>query len=94
MEKLNIKDVARKLAERDLGATIKENEQFLRGLVEVINEELEKGNEVAFYGLGIFTVKEVAERKGRNPQTGEEITIEAHNSPKFKFSSSVKELVR
>lgn len=94
MEKLNIKDIARKLAERDLGSSIKNNDELLRGLVEVIKEELKDGNEITFFGLGTFSTREVEERKGRNPQTGKEITIEAHKAPKFKFTQGVKDLVK
>ena len=45
---------------------------------------LKKGDRVALVGFGSFSVSERAARKGRNPQTGKEITIKAKNVVKFK----------
>ena len=48
---------------------------------------------VALVGFGTFAVKERAERKGRNPQTGAEITIKAAKIPSFKAGKSLKDAV-
>jgi DNA-binding protein HU-beta len=48
---------------------------------------------VALVGFGTFTVKNRAERKGRNPQTGAEITIKAAKVPSFKAGKSLKDSV-
>lgn len=48
---------------------------------------------VALVGFGTFTVKERAERKGRNPQSGEEITIKAAKIASFKAGKSLKDAV-
>jgi len=48
---------------------------------------------VALVGFGTFTVKDRAERKGRNPQTGAEITIQAAKIPSFKAGKGLKDSV-
>ena len=65
----------------------------LDGVVNVITEALSNGDSVALVGFGTFSVKERAERKGRNPQTGEEITIKAATIPSFKAGKSLKDAV-
>lgn len=50
-----------------------------------------KGEKVQLVGLGNFEVRERAERKGRNPQTGEEMTIKARKSLAFTQGKAVKE---
>lgn len=56
----------------------------LDSIIEIIGDTLAKGDSVALVGFGTFAVKERAERVGRNPQTGEPITIEAAIKPTFK----------
>lgn len=65
----------------------------LDGVVNVITDALSNGDSVALVGFGTFSVKERAERKGRNPQTGEEITIKAATIPSFKAGKSLKDAV-
>jgi len=55
---------------------------------------LSNGEKVTFPGFGTFEAKERAERKGRNPQTGEEITIPARRVAQFKAGSALKEAVK
>jgi len=57
---------------------------------EIIKEELEKGNSVNISGFGKWTVKSKRERNGRNPQTGERMTIEARKIVTFKSSPVLK----
>lgn len=52
--------------------------------VDVLKEQLTKGDKVALLGYGTFEVVERPARTGRNPRTGEEITIAAKKSVKFK----------
>ena len=58
-----------------------------------IEEALKKGEKVQLVGFGTFEVRERGERKGRNPQTGEEITIAAAKVPAFKAGKALKEAV-
>lgn len=75
-------------------ATKKTTEEALNALIEVIAETLGEGEEVAIAGLGKFLVRERAARAGRNPQTGESITIEAKKAPAFKAAKALKDAVK
>jgi len=65
----------------------------LDGFLTAVTSELAKGENVALVGFGTFSVKDRAERKGRNPQTGEEITIKAAKIPAFKAGKGLKDAV-
>ena len=65
----------------------------LDGFIKAIEDALKRNEKVTLVGFGTFEVKERAERKGRNPQTGEEITIQAANIPSFKVGKSLKDAV-
>ena len=65
----------------------------LDALVKSIESALKAGDPVALVGFGTFAVKERAERTGRNPQTGQEITIAAAKVPSFKAGKGLKETV-
>lgn len=58
---------------------------------EIIKDELEKGNPVKISGFGKWTVNSKREREGRNPQTGDRITIDARKVVTFKPSLVLKE---
>lgn len=60
---------------------------------EAVTEALKSGDEVRLVGFGTFAVAERAESKGRNPRTGEEITIPASKQPKFKAGKGLKDAV-
>ena len=59
-----------------------------------ITEALGKGGSVSLLGFGTFKVAERKARKGRNPQTGEEIYIAASKVPKFVAAKALKEAVK
>ncbi|MCQ9209882.1 HU family DNA-binding protein [Granulicatella seriolae] len=63
-------------------------------LFEVIQEALQAGEKVQVIGFGNFEVRERAARKGRNPQSGEEIQIEASKVPAFKPGKALKDAVK
>ena len=71
-----------------------ESERTLNTLLETIQECLVEGNDVAFIGWGTFEVAERVERTGRNPKTGETMTIPAKKVVKFKVGSKLKEAVQ
>ena len=58
-----------------------------------IGNALAAGNEATFVGFGSFKVGDVAERTGRNPQTGEVIVTPAKKKPKFVAGTALKEAV-
>ena len=64
----------------------------VNAVLETIEEALKNGDGIALPGFGTFSVKERSERKGRNPQTGEEITIPAGKSAKFKAGKNLKKI--
>lgn len=61
------------------------------GLIRIAKEKLAEGEEISIRGFGSLSVVNRDERKGRNPQTGEEKTIPAHRSVKFRLSKEFKE---
>ena len=61
---------------------------------DTIAESLANGEKVQLIGFGSFEVRERAERKGRNPQTGEELVIPATKAPAFKAGKALKEVVK
>ncbi len=65
----------------------------LDAFMSSVTDALKNQDSVALVGFGTFTVKERAERKGRNPQTGAEITIKAAKVPSFKAGKSLKDSV-
>ena len=62
----------------------KDAEKALKAFTDVVAEELKKGEMVQLVGFGTFEVAEREAREGRNPRTGETMTIAASKSPKFK----------
>ena len=75
------------------GDTKKNAEASLDAFVDVITESLIKGDKVQLVGFGSFEVRKRAARKGRNPQTKEEIKIPASKAPVFKAGKALKDLV-
>ena len=75
------------------GATKKSAEEAVNAFVDVVTETLQKGDKVQLVGFGSFEVIKRAARKGRNPQTKEEIKIPASKAPKFKAGKALKDLV-
>lgn len=73
--------------------TKKDSEKALKALIDVVAEELKKGEKVQLVGFGTFEVAERAAREGRNPQTGETMTIAASKNPKFKAGKALKDMV-
>ncbi len=65
----------------------------LEGFLNAVTAALSNGDSVTLVGFGTFSVKERAERKGRNPQTGAEIIIKAAKIPAFKAGKNLKDAV-
>ena len=75
------------------GLSKKDAEAALKAFTDVVSDELKNGGKVQLVGFGTFEVAERAERQGRNPKTGEAITIPASKSPKFKAGKALKDIV-
>ena len=65
----------------------------LDSFIEGLTSTLKNGEKLQLVGLGTFETRARAERKGRNPQTGAEITIAASNQPAFKAAKALKDAV-
>ena len=71
----------------------KDSEKALKAFIDVVTEELKKGEKIQLVGFGTFEVSERAAREGRNPQTGETMTIAASKAPKFKAGKALKDAI-
>ena len=71
----------------------KDAEAALKAFIDVVTEEMKKGEKVQLVGFGTFEVSERAARTGRNPQTGKEMTIPASKAPKFKAGKALKDMI-
>jgi len=90
---VNKKELIEKMAEK-AGLKKTEAEKALKAFEESVVDALKKDDKVTLVGFGTFAVSERKARKGRNPQTGQEINIPAKKAPKFVpgklFKDSVK----
>ena len=75
------------------GTSKKSTETSLNAFVEIVTEALKKDEKVQLVGFGSFEVRKRAARKGRNPQTKEEIKIPASKAPVFKAGKALKDIV-
>ncbi|MDR1012422.1 MAG: HU family DNA-binding protein [Coxiellaceae bacterium] len=89
MNKTDLIEIVAKNAELSKAAT----GRVLDVIIDAITETLGDGEEVALVGFGTFVVGERKQRTGRNPQTGETITISAAKVPRFRAGKFLKEKV-
>ena len=75
------------------GLSKKDAEAAIKAFTDVVAEALKAGDKIQLVGFGTFEVSERAAREGRNPRTGETMTIEASKTPKFKAGKALKDLV-
>ena len=71
----------------------KDSEKALKAFIDVVGEELKKGEKIQLVGFGTFEVAARAARTGQNPQTGKAIEIPASKAPKFKAGKALKDTV-
>jgi len=90
---MNKTDLVNSIAAKT-GLSKKNSEAALNAVISSIEEALEKGEKVVLVGFGTFEVRQRAERKGRNPQTKEEIVIPASKAPVFKAGKGLRERVK
>ena len=69
-------------------------EAALHGFLGSVQAAIKKGDKVTLTGFGTFSVSERAARTGRNPQTGEPLTIKAAKVPRFKPGTELKAVVQ
>jgi len=85
-------EIVEQIYER-VGFSKKESADLVEKVFEIIKETLSAGAKVKISGFGNFVVREKNARKGRNPQTGEEIVLEARRVLTFKPSLVLKTLL-
>lgn len=86
-ELINAVAEASELSKKDAGKVVD-------AVFEAISNALTNGDKVQLIGFGNFEVRERAARKGRNPQTGEEIEIAASKIPAFSAGKALKDAVK
>lgn len=75
------------------GMSKKDSEMAMQAVLDTVVEQVGAGKRVGIPGFGIFSLKNRAARKGRNPQTGEEIDIPASKSPGFTPAKAWKDII-
>lgn len=89
---MNKTELVASVAEK-AGLTKKDAEKAINALFVSVEEALVADDKVQIIGFGTFEVKEREARKGRNPRSGEEITIPASKNPVFKAGKSLKDAI-
>ena len=89
----NKQDVIAKVVEAT-GLTKKDATASVNAVFDTVKDYLAEGEKVQLIGFGNFEVRERAARQGRNPQTGEAISIAASKVPAFKAGKALKEAVK
>ncbi|NLH97297.1 MAG: HU family DNA-binding protein [Clostridiaceae bacterium] len=89
---MNKSELISRMAEKG-NITRTDAERALNAFLESVEEALASGDKVQLVGFGTFEVRHRPARKGRNPQTNEEITIEASKAPVFKAGKVLKDMV-
>ncbi|EGK57836.1 DNA-binding protein HU [Centipeda periodontii DSM 2778] len=89
---LNKQELVANVAEQ-ASLTKKDAEKAVNAVFEAIKSALSEGDRIQLIGFGTFEVKDRKARKGRNPQSGEEIDIPASKTPVFKAGKALKDSV-
>ena len=89
---MNKKELVDAIAEKT-ELSKKDAEKALKAFIDVVTDELKKGEKIQLVGFGTFEISERAARTGKNPLTGEQITIAASKAPKFKAGKQLKDAV-
>lgn len=90
---MNKLDLIKAVAEKT-NSTLAESTKAVNAFMEIVQETLSHDEDVVLTGFGTFKVASRAERKSRNPQTGEEIIVPATKVPTFKAGKALKDSVK
>ncbi|HEY8393742.1 MAG TPA: HU family DNA-binding protein [Thermaerobacter sp.] len=90
---MNKPELVNAIAEKT-GLNKKDSERAVNAFVESISEALAKGEKVSLVGFGTFEVRTRQARTGRNPRTGQTLTIPAAKVPAFKPGKQLREMVK
>ena len=89
---MNKTDLIKALSD-ETGTTHTQMDAFLNAFIKTTTETLASGESIALVGFGTFKISDRAERQGRNPKTGESITISARKAPVFTVGKTLKDAV-
>ncbi|WP_448659898.1 HU family DNA-binding protein [Sphingomonas sp. CJ99] len=89
---MNKQELIGQVAEQS-GLSKSDASSAVEAVFDSISAALKKGDEVRLVGFGTFSVSKRKASTGRNPRTGEEMTIKASNQPKFKAGKGLKDAV-
>ncbi|WP_224962826.1 integration host factor subunit alpha [Geomonas subterranea] len=85
-------DIAGKMQEK-MGFTVKQSLEIVDAVFDMMKDTLAQGHDLKISGFGSFKLTDKDARRGRNPQTGEEMTIEARRILTFKPGQTLKKRV-
>ena len=85
-------DIAERIHTK-LGFSKKNSQDLLESILSIIKDTLETGDKIKVAGFGNFEIKQKQNRIGRNPQTGESLTIDARRILTFKPSTVLKQAI-
>lgn len=90
---MNKQELVKSVYEKLDNLSLKQCENAVNAVLDSIKDELANGGEINLVGFGSFSVREQKARTGRNPKTGEKLTIPAKKVPSFKAGKGLKEAV-
>jgi len=85
-------EIAQSVHDR-VGLSKKESGQIVESVLDIIRQTLTQGEDVKLSGFGHFMVREKHARRGRNPKTGDEITISSRRVVTFRASHLLKQKI-
>ena len=89
---MNKSDLAEILSQ-ELDLSVKETSKTVNIILDSMTEALSRGEHIEIRGFGSFTVKNYDAYVGRNPKTGEKISVKAKKAPVFKVGKELKKAV-
>ena len=92
MAKYKKSDLVDHLADK-LALSKRQAEDAVEAVLDYVTALLKKGDELTFTGFGTFLAKARKGRMGRNPKTGEQVSIPASTTPRFRAGKTLKEAV-
>ena len=84
------KDSLVEMVHNEIGLNKREAKELIESFFEQIKKSLEEGNDIKLSGFGNFSLRDKAPRPGRNPKTGDEVTISSRRVVTFKSGLKLK----
>ena len=87
------KDSLVEMVHNEIGLNKREAKELIECFFEQIKKSLEEGNDIKFSGFGNFVLRDKVARPGRNPKTGEEVTISARRVVTFRAGNKLRKKI-